>query len=338
MTARLLGIGSALVDQLAHVPEDFVIGLSGRKGGTELLGYPELASLVQALPQLPLRAPGGSAANTVVGAARLGLATGFLTKIGCDHNGRFYRNAISAAGVGIDAFKQHANEPTGTCLSLITPDSQRTMRTFLGASATLAPDDISAADFAGFTHVHLEGYLLFNRTLFFHILQLAKQQRCIISLDLASPEVVEAAADCLAQLLTTYVDMVFANEQEAAAFAGSSDEATALAALAQHCPLAVLKLGGRGAWIQAPAQAVLQIPAVSVPVIDTTGAGDLWAAGFLYGLLTTGDLTRAGELAAFVAGEVVQSTGAVIADSSWQKIYTYNNIAPPTWASALQNA
>lgn len=318
-TPRLLGFGSALLDELAHVPEAFLATVPGRKGGTELVDHPTMQGLLERLPQTPQRAPGGSAANTITGAARLGLKCGMLAKVGADDDGRFYAAALNRSGVDTATFKVNPAVPTGRCLSLITPDSQRTMRTFLGAASTLCPADITAADFAGVTHLHAEGYQLFNRDLMLHVLRLAKACGCRVSLDLSAPEVVGACRDLLPDLLRDYVHAVFANEDEASAFADGRGELAGLDALGELVPLTVVKLGVRGVMIREQGRTVM-VPAHVVKAVDTTGAGDLWAAGFLCGWLGGADLSTAGDFGARVAAAVVQVTGAVIPESEWPRL------------------
>jgi len=320
VTASVLGFGSALVDVLAHVDEDFRASIPGIKGGTELVDSHTMAAIVRRLPQAPRQAPGGSAANTIVGYAKLGGKAALLAKIGLDDAGVFYRQDMQRAGVDTTPFKATGDTDTGRCLSLITPDSERTMRTYMGAAATLRPDELSLDDFRGYSHFYCEGYALFSRELTFRALDLARAAGMVICLDLSAPEVVLAAKDILPVLLRDYVHAVFANEQEAAAFCGSNDPVAGLDALAAHCPLAVLKLGRQGVRLRERGGEVIAVPACSVKAIDSTGAGDLWAAGFLYGWLRGWPLHAAAELGAKVAAAVVQVTGAVIPDDVWTAI------------------
>jgi len=319
LVGDLIGVGSPLVDSLCFVDDAFVAAVGGRKGGTELVDRETMQSLLARLPRAPERAPGGSAANTVVGAARLGASCGLLCKIGDDDRAGFYRERMSSAGVALDAFKTNADEATGMCLSLVTPDSQRTMRTYLGAAATMATEDVTPADFAGFAYAHIEGYLLFDESLMRHVLTAAKQAGCRISLDLAAPEVVQATRGVLPGLLAEFVDMVFANEDEAAVFADTTDEQAGLDALAECCPLAVVKLGKRGALIRHGAETAT-VQARVVDAVDTTGAGDLWAAGFLYGLINGADIATAGRIGAITGAEVVLRMGAWITADDWADI------------------
>ena len=316
---RIIGIGSALLDVLARVPEEFVAGLPGGKGGMVLVDAAEMGGLLARLPADATLVPGGSAANTVLGLGRLGVPGRMLAKVGRDANGELYRRNALAAGIDGVAFKENPAVPTGTCVSLVTPDSERTMRTNLGAAATMAPAEVTVADFAGCTHAHIEGYMLFNRELMAHILKTAKAAGCTVSLDLASYEVVQASADILPDLLSERVDMVFANEDEAAAFVGGKDEEAALSRLAELCDVAVVKLGRRGALLRRGAEKA-RVAAHLVDAVDTTGAGDLWAAGFLHGLFSGRSLAECGDFGAAVSAEVVQVMGASIPSDRWQAL------------------
>ncbi len=315
----LLSIGAGLVDCLAYVSDEFLNTIPGAKGGMELIDADTLIDILGRLPEKPVRAPGGSAANTASGYGRLGGKAGMLAKVGLDDTAAFYRDSFQRAGVDTSRFKVSEAVPTGTCISMITPDSERTMRTCLGASETLGTADIDHDDFHGFEHVHVEGYLLFNRDLILHVLKLAKECGCTVSLDLASPEVVAGSKDILPQLLREYVDMAFANEAEAAMFCGSERPEDGLDALSGLCDLAVVKLGADGALIRRDGESV-RVSAMKVEAVDTTGAGDIWASGFLFGVLSGHDLERSGTLGARLGAEVVQVTGAALDDEIWDKI------------------
>lgn len=318
--AHLIGVGSPLVDLLAHIPDAFLAEIGGLKGGTEMVDAATQDVFRSKLTECPARAPGGSAANTIVGATRLGLKTGMLCKVGNDDDAAFYRDCMRRAGIDTASFKVNPQEPTGTCLSLITPDGQRTMRTYLGAAATLAPEDIDSSDFADFQHVHAEGYLLFNKDLMLHILKCAKQAGCTVSLDLSAPEVIMATGiPALREILEEYIDIVFANEDEAEAFSGTPDEHAGLLALGSCCPLAVVKLGARGVSILKDGEETF-VESQPVKPEDTTGAGDLWAAGFLSGVLTGQDLTASARRGAALGAHVVQQIGAWIEDDDWKKL------------------
>lgn len=313
-----IGVGSPLMDMLAHVEDVFLHDVAGAKGGMELVDHDGMTTLVGRLGDHQ-HAPGGSAANTIFGMSRLGSRCTFLGKVGSGDTGDLYKSKASTHGVDTSRFKHCAESATGRCLSMITPDSERTCRTFLGAAMNLSPAEISVADFANCRHAHIEGYVLFNRDLATRILECAKQAGCSISLDLASFEVVAANRDIIDGILANYVDIVFANEDEAEAYAGSKDPLEGLAALAVHCELAAVKVGAEGAYLRHKGETV-RVNATPVKAIDTTGAGDLWAAGFLHGHLQGWELANSGALGARLGASVVQRTGAVIPDDEWRLI------------------
>jgi len=317
---ELVGVGNPILDKLARVPDTFIDEVGGEKGGMVLTDADSLAGWMARLPEAPVQAPGGSAGNTTFAAAQLGLRTSFIGKVGDDPEAAYYRDRFTDIGGDPSRFKL-GNVPTGQCLSLITPDSERTMRTCLGAAATLSPEEITTKDFIGCSHAHIEGYLLFNEALMLKVLQSAKEASCTISLDLASFEVVKAAAGILPDLLRTYVDLVFANEEEAASFLGrEEDEASMAEALATFCELAVVKGGARGAWIVRGAERI-HAPAIpDVTPIDTTGAGDYWAAGFLAGWLKGKPLETCGAMGSRLGGSIVQVIGAQLPDEHWDAI------------------
>ncbi|MCD8481280.1 MAG: adenosine kinase [Verrucomicrobia bacterium] len=240
---ELIGVGNPLLDALIHVDDSLVAGIPGDKGGMVLVDEQEMSTLLRLLPGQPTLAPGGSAGNTAGATARLGLTTTFLGKLGNDEAASAYAESFRAGGGDTSRFKR-GTIPNGRCLSLVTPDSERTMRTYLGAAMTLSPEEISTADFANCKHAHIEGYLLFNRALMIKVLTSAKSAGCSISLDLASFEVVNATKDILPELLKEYVDVVFANEEEAQALMdGETRDAKLISGLLSFCPRAALKIG-----------------------------------------------------------------------------------------------
>jgi sugar/nucleoside kinase (ribokinase family) len=205
-------------------------------------------------------------------------------------------------------------------LSIITPDAQRSMLTYLGAAAEIRPDEISPTCFEGAAVVHIEGYLLFNRDLMLGVLEAARQSGARVSLDLASFNVVEEASDILPDLIERYVDVLIANEDEARAFTGLNDERSALAALAAQVDIGVLKLGARGSMIAMNGHHITVEPVGNNRVVDTTGAGDLWASGFLFGLVRGFPLSRCGVLGSHCGYAVCRDVGATIAESDWANI------------------
>ncbi|MFO8028052.1 MAG: adenosine kinase [Opitutales bacterium] len=319
-TATIIGVGSPIVDSIAQVEESFLEQVGGDKGGMLLTDTATLSDLIRRIGKKPYACPGGSAGNTLFTLARMGASTSFLGKIGNCERGRFYRDSFSRLGGDAKGFKT-GEIPNGHCLSLVTPDGERTMRTDLGAAMTLHPDEISAGDFAACTHAHIEGYLLFNAELMQRVIESAKEAGCSISLDLASFEVVEASRDILPGILKDYVDIVFANEEEAAAFTGLTDDYAAMAEqLATFCDAAAVKVGAKGSYV-ASGQTVEKVePVPAARVVDTTGAGDLWAAGFLYGWTRKQPLRECARIGSILGSAVVQTQGTELTDAVWARV------------------
>ncbi len=309
------------MDLLAPVPEAFLAHVPGAKGGMVLVDAAEMARIVALLDRPPASTPGGSAANTTFTAARLGLRSTFLGKLGDDDLARTYRRRFEAAGVDGSRFKQAAL-PNARCLALVTPDTQRTMRTCLGAAKTLAPADITPADFRGCRHAHVEGYLVFNRALADAVLDTARAAGCTISLDLASFEVVASARDWLFDQFRRGLAIVLANEDEIRALFEDrdSDYAALARRLAGHGVVAAVKLGAGGAWL-AQGDSLHRVAPIAVPdAIDTNGAGDAWAAGLLCGYLRGWPLPACGALAAHLGAETVRHLGPIIPDARWADV------------------
>lgn len=317
---EVIGTGSPIVDTLAYIDDDFLKEISGEKGGMELVENSILESILKKLTAKRHKAPGGAAANTILNMARLGASTTFLGMLGDDENGKFYLDSFKKAGCDCSRFKTNSEYSTAHCLSMITPDAERTMRTYLGAASQLNPASISEKDFEGCKHLHIEGYLIFNTELLPRILKMAKNAGCTISLDLGSFEIVKSSMQILPDLLKNYVDLVFANEEEAAAYLGEKDHQKALDLLSSICDIAVVKLGEKGALIK-QADKQYKIDAIKAEkVIDTTGAGDLWASGFLYGYVKGLPLEKCGHLGSVVGSEAVQTTGGSLSEEACTKI------------------
>jgi len=325
----LIGVGSPIMDLLAHVDDGFLREhVAGEKGGMVLVDDADIATLIGKLNERPISTdspistvPGGAAANTTLAAARLDLRTAFLGKVGSDDTAARYLANFREHGASTARFKHADQLPNARCLSLVTPDGQRTMRTHLGAAMTLAPEEISPSDFAHVRHAHIEGYLLFNRALADAVLASARATGCTISLDLASFEVVAAARDWIFAQLEQGIDIVFANEDEARTLFENDEPYDQLARdIARFGGIAAVKIGADGAWV-AQGDALHRIaPAPVSQVIDTTGAGDAWAGGFLYAHLRGAPLDTAGALGSHLGAEAVQCLGAAIPADRWPSI------------------
>jgi sugar/nucleoside kinase (ribokinase family) len=316
----LIGIGSPIMDLLAPVPDAFLQHVRGEKGGMVLVDADELQQIVARLEKPPATSTGGSAANATLNATRLGLRTTFLGKLGNDDTARLYRSRFEALGVDGSRFKR-GEVPNARCLALVTPDAQRTMRTCLGAAMTLSPDEIKPEDFAGCRHAHIEGYLVFNQALADAVLAAARAAGCTVSLDLSSFEVVGAARSWLFSQFHQGLDVVFANEDEIRALFEdqTTDYANLARRLAGHGVVAAVKVGKDGAWI-AEGDELHRIDPVTVSnVIDTNGAGDAWAAGFLSGYVRGRPLPECGAIASAMGAETVRHMGPIIPDEAWSE-------------------
>ena len=320
---KVIGVGSPIVDRIVRVEEDFLFRIDGEKGGMELVDSQGMSQLLKSTPGKAASAPGGSAANTIFALSRLNMPCVFLGKLGNDEHGRYYMDVFESIGGDCSRFKICDREETASCLSLVTPDSERTMRTNLGAAAGLSPAEISPKDFEHCRHAHIEGYLLFNQDLAGQALDSAKTAGCTVSLDLGSFEVVNQSSAVLKELLEKYVDVVMANQDEAAAFCGDDDPWSGLKALSELCPVAAVKLGDQGVIIKGNGVAC-QVAAPKVKgVLDATGAGDFWAAGFLYGNLNGRSLADSGHLGNILGAEAVQCLGADLPRQTWSSTIDY---------------
>jgi sugar/nucleoside kinase (ribokinase family) len=313
---KILCIGAALNDLLVLESDAFISALGREKGGMALCDHGDIQIALSKIHDGVTSAPGGSACNTGVGLARLGADVTFLGKRGKDTPGENTEKQLHAWGLKTNM--RLGDDPTGQVLSIITPDAQRTMMTCLGAAATLAPEDLSLEDFEGFDLVHLEGYLLFNTPFFDRAVELAKEAGCKISFDLSSFEVVGIFKEKLESLLPESIDLIIANEDEAKAYSEKEPEES-LEIFAGMAEMAVVKLGKDGALL-ARGEERVRVGTDEVKALDTTGAGDLWASGYLYGLSRGWSLERSGALGAQTGAAVVQIVGAVIPDDSWEKI------------------
>ena len=317
---KILGIGSALVDILTQLPDEQILNeLNLPKGSMTYVNADDIVSIGQRLEQQygNQRASGGSAANTMSGLARLGIEAGFLSKIGHDEVGEFFKKQMVETNVKPQLLT--TTTPSGRVIAMVTPDGERTFATCLGAAAEMRADDITAELFDGWDIFYVEGYLVANPTMLRKAIETAKAKGLTIAIDLASYNVVEESRDFLMELVENYVDIVFANEQEAKALTGLEPEA-ALHFIADRCQIAVVKVGAKGAFVQRGNE-IVSIPPMQADVVDTTGAGDMWAAGFLAGLVKGENLEKCGMMGAIVAKNIIEVVGAKMDQQRWGKIH-----------------
>ncbi len=317
---KILGIGSALVDILTQIPNEQILNeLNLPKGSMTYVDAQTSVEIGKKLAYLGNQmASGGSAANTMSGLAQLGIEAGFLSKIGKDEVGEFFAKQMTETHVKPLMLK--SDTPSGRVQALVTADGERTFATCLGAAAEMCADDIQPELLQGWDIFYVEGYLVANPTMLRKAIETAKAQGMTIAIDLASYNVVEESRDFLLELINNYVDIVFANEKEAFALTGMEPEA-ALDYIAERCDIAVVKVGAKGAFVKRGNE-IVTIPPMKADVVDTTGAGDMWAAGFLAGLVKGENLQKCGMMGAIVAKNIIEVMGAKMDEARWEKIHT----------------
>lgn len=314
--ALVLGIGNALTDVCVNANDDLLRELDLPKGSMQLIEATHSRGLLAKL-NCDKMCAGGCASNTITGMGRLGLKTAFIGKVGRDDLGA--RFAENLRDHGVESRLIESDSPSGTAIALVTPDGERTFATFLGAAVELSADELAPAQFADASYFHIEGYLVQNHELIRRAVELARQAGATISMDLASYNVVAENLEFLRGLVGTGIDILFANEDEAQAFTGEEDEEKALEALAEQCRIAVVKLGKRGSLL-ARGEERVHIPIKPVKPVDTTGAGDLYATGFLYGVVQQAPLEVCGRFGSIIAAEIIQTLGAHMDAPTWDRI------------------
>ena len=315
---KVLGMGNALVDVLAIIEDDKMLELLELpKGSMQLIDEKEFETLTKELNKLNKSiVSGGSASNTIIGLARLGIDTGFVGRIGKDSFGEHFKSDLNKYQVR--SHLTEVNEISGVASTFISKDGERTFGTFLGAAALLSADELRKSDFQGYKYFYIEGYLVQSHALIRRAIELAKEAGAQVILDLASYNVVEENKDFLLDIIPQYADIVFANEEEAKSLLGVDTE-EAVSLLAKQTEIAVVKVGEKGSWIQQGEEKVF-VPAYKVDCVDSTGAGDLYAAGFIYGLINNCSLSVSGQIGTLLAAHVIQKVGAKVDDSKWNQI------------------
>jgi len=315
-----IGVGSAMMDILLFESEQFISDHGLIKGAMEKLESKRIDSILASSVNASAArmVPGGSACNTTIGLSRLCGKGVFIGTCGDDELGRTLEAAIQSNNVTTHLWQSAA--PTGRVLSVITPDAERTMLTYPGASSETLAELVSPDLFRGADIVHVEGYLLFNEPLIRAVFESASVADVPISFDLASFTVVDAALSLAKELVRNYVSVLLANEKEARSYSGASDELRALEIMSRDAECAVVKVGKRGSYVCLNNE-ITKIEAVgNGTVLDTTGAGDLWASGFLYGLISGKPVLECGKIASLCGFEVCQVEGAHIPEDGWRRI------------------
>ena len=318
---RVIGIGNALTDMLVNLKNDRVLDRYNLpKGSMSLVDTRLQTDISKSVAGLPYSLSlGGSAGNTIRAMARLGCDVGFFGKVGPDKTGDFFVQALE--NLGVEPFIFRGRERSGKCVSLISPDGERTMVTHLGAALELRAEEIVPAIFECYDCLYVEGYLVQDHELIRAAVRTAKQCGLKVAIDLASFNVVDENLEFLRGLVQEYVDIVFANEDEAKAFTGEAEPLNALQAISEIAELAIVKIGIKGALIKQGGEVVHVGIMAAAKRVDTTGAGDFYAAGFLAGLCDGLTLRQCGTIGAITAGKVIEVVGTTFSEEAWQDIF-----------------
>ena len=316
---KIIGMGNALVDVLVRLENDDILNeMALPKGSMTLIDENKLLKINEYFNNLKTHlSTGGCAGNAIRALNYLGAETGIIGKIGKDFYGEFYRKSLIERGTTAHLFTS-ANLPSGVASTFISADGERTFGTYLGAALSLSADELSIGLFEGYTYLLIEGYLVQNHALIKRAMELAKEAGVKICIDLASYNIVKEDHDFFSFLVEKYVDIVFANEEEAKAFTGMTPP-EAVKEIGKWCDIAIVKIGAKGSLV-GTRQEVIHIPAFPAHCVDTTGAGDYFAAGFLYGLVNHLSLRQCAEIGSVIGAEVVQVIGTELSKEKWTEI------------------
>ncbi|MFH0701801.1 MAG: adenosine kinase [Candidatus Woesearchaeota archaeon] len=313
-TNDVIGLGNTLMDFLVEVDEQTFLEFDLKKGEMHLVEEEKAQQILKKIEELQLKielVPGGSAANTLKGIAFLGGGAILCGKVGKDKHGSIYVEEIKKQGV-YSRIGVHPEKLTGHALTFITPDAQRTFSVHLGAALHLQKEEVLEEDIRQSKVLHLEGYQLEGDTkeVLLRAMELAKKHDTLVSLDLADPGVIRRNKNFLIKIVKEYVDLLFVNEKEAKEFTGKEEELAAIE-LSKSVRIAVVKIGERGSII-AEEEGIHYIEPFPAKAVDTTGAGDTYAAGFLYGYCRGWPLPQCGKLGSLFASKVVEQKGVKI--------------------------
>lgn len=312
MTIReldVVGVGAAIVDSLEHVDDAFLQKHIINKSTMTLVSSEFIQTVTQAIGKPAIVRSGGSVANSLAGLAGLGVKTGFIGKVASDAMGTLFSQDLRAQGIEFYG-RAEASGHTAQCLVMVTPDAERTMCTDLGVAGTLEADDIDEDVCSRAKYLYLEGYMWDTPENKAAFLKAMKAARGKVALTLSDPFCVERHRDSFLEIIQNNVDVLFANAEELLSLYQTDDFDAACQKLAPHVEITAVTRGELGARILSGGQTI-DVPAVSVAkLVDTTGAGDLFASGFLYGLLQGESLEQCGQRGCVLAGAVIQVIGA----------------------------
>ena len=314
----ILGIGNALTDILAVLPDDTLLKTYHLpKGSMQHVDMETGDKIWAALKPLGVKyVAGGSAANTISCTAIFGMPSSFIGKIGDDELGLLFKSDQEQYGIHTTLLK--SEHSSGRSMVFVSGgNAERTFAVYLGAALDLVPEDLKPEYFQGHDYFHIEGYLVQNQSLIRRAVELAHEAGCLISLDMASYNVVESNLAFLHDIVEKYVDIVFANETEAKAFTKIEDPREALEAISGMCSIAVVKVGKDGSWVKSGDE-VHYIPVWPADAVDATGAGDTYAAGFLFAHAHGMPLEVCGKVGSIIAAKVVEVVGTKIDIPRWR--------------------
>ncbi len=312
----ILAIGNALTDILAVLPDDeFLSKYHLPKGSMQHVDMATGDKIWSSLKEIGVNyVPGGSAANTITCTSIFGMPSGYIGKIGNDELGHLFKSTMEQYGVKANLL--YGTKSSGRCMVFITgANAERTFASYMGSALEMGPADLKPEYFRGWDYFHIEGYLVQNQDLILKAVQMAREAGCIISIDMASYNVVESNEAFLHNLVDDYVDIVFANEEEATAFSGKTDPNISLQHLGELTDIAVVKVGKRGAQAQqnfSDHSIYTFAPGLVRKAVDTTAAGDFFAAGFLHGLIHGENLRTCLHFGNCTAAEVIQVMGTQV--------------------------
>ena len=317
----VIGMGNALTDILINLKTDEVLErFMLPRGSMNLVDSDRQRRIGEYVAGMPRTLSlGGSASNTIRAMARMGVRTGYVGKVGRDTTGDFFEQAL--VNLGIEPHILRGNERSGRCVSLVSADGERTMCTFLGAALEMRGDELNESLFDGYDCLYVEGYLVQSHDLILQAARTAKECGLKVAIDLASFNIVAENLTFLRDLVREYVDIVFANEDEAKTFACEAEPLNALQAISELAELAVVKIGTKGALIKRGDEVVHVGIMAAARRVDTTGAGDFYAAGFLAGLCEGLSLRQCGTIGAITAGKVIEVVGTTFGEDAWKDIY-----------------
>lgn len=314
---HVLGVGAACMDLLICVNDDFLLHVPGEKGGSQSIEIEKLNQILSYSPLTPNVATGGSCANTIKGLASLNEKCALLSHIGSDVLGEHFSHYMKKMGI-VGLFSKSSG-PTSRVLCLITPDGQRTMRFCAGCSEEMSDFFLHPDYFKGVKLVHLDAYTLRNGHLTRRAMQLAKEAHAKVSIDLSSFEIIREFHPLLLELIPQYADIVFANEDEIVTLTGQISPQEGCLKLQEMCSIAVVLMGKEGCLVGHQGQ-IMHSPAYPTQVVDSTGAGDFFASGFLYGCLHDYPLIKCARLGNLLGHAIVEVQGTELPAEKWQAI------------------